>query len=265
MRLKITALFIIALLLTACSSDKANTPPVAPLVKFTPTLQISQIWEVHPGDGRNGKFVNLTIATANQILYSASYDGRVFATNAQTGDTLWSVSIDNKKIASGPAVANNLVVVTTTDGYAVALDAKTGKQIWQANIGNEAIATPKIAKDLVLIKTIDGKLLALNASNGKQLWSYSSQAPALILRGGSQAQVANKLVIAGFANGKLTVLDLNSGKVVWSKTIQRPEGSTPLQRMTDIIANPLIAHNIVYAVTYQGRLAALNLQDGQLL
>jgi len=260
---KITLLFLV-LALTACSSDKNSGPPISPLVKFTPSLSVNQLWDTHPGDGTDNNFVNLTPATAGNAIYTASYDGKVYATNEKSGDNIWEAET-NKKIASGPAVGNNVVVVTTTDGYALAFNSQTGKKRWQANLGNEAIATPKISHNTVFIKTIDGRLLALNSQTGLKRWDYASQAPSLILRGGSQPEVAGNYVIAGFENGKVVALNIKNGNVAWSKTIFNPQGSTPLQRMVDIVANPVVSNDIVYVVTYQGRLAALNLQSGQLL
>jgi outer membrane protein assembly factor BamB len=72
-------------------------------------------------------------------------------------------------------------------------------------------------------------------------------------------------VLAGYDNGKLVALSINDGKVVWEKSVAVPRGRTELDRLVDIDADPVVNNDTVYAVTYQGNVAGVDLTTGQTL
>jgi outer membrane protein assembly factor BamB len=87
--------------------------------------------------------------------------------------------------------------------------------------------------------------------------------PALTLRGGSTPAAAGGVVIAGFANGRLALLTAEQGRAVWELVVAEPRGRSELERMVDLDADPVIAGNKVYAVSYQGQVAAVDIPSGQ--
>ena len=89
--------------------------------------------------------------------------------------------------------------------------------------------------------------------------------PPLMLRRSSTPDVKNDLVIAGFANGKLLAMQKNDGSVTWTQDISHPKGTTDLQRMVDISADPLVQDERVYAASYQGNIAALTITNGNII
>ena len=50
-----------------------------------------------------------------------------------------------------------------------------------------------------------------------------------------------------------------------SKQVAEPQGITQAQQLVDIVANPAIASNVIYVGTYQGKIAAINLQSGHVI
>lgn len=147
----------------------------------------------------------------------------------------------------------------------VALSAADGKQIWRSEVSSEVIARPAVANGTVVVRTNDGKLFALEASSGLRRWVYDRSVPPLTLRGNSAPVIASDLVIAGSDNGRLTALQLTNGTVFWETAISHPSGKTELERMIDIDADPVVVGDVVYAVTYQGRLAAVQIGSGRIL
>jgi outer membrane protein assembly factor BamB len=154
------------------------------------------------------------------------------------------------------------VYLGTGDAQLMALDADSGDVLWQTELSSEILANPAIAGDQLFVHTIDGKLAAYNKHNGQKIWINSREVPALTLRGTSPPIVVDDRVIAGFANGKLAAFDAKTGKRLWESVIAVPSGRTDLQRMVDIDGLIEANNGEIYAVTYQGRMAAIAVDDG---
>ncbi|MBI2778336.1 MAG: PQQ-binding-like beta-propeller repeat protein [Gammaproteobacteria bacterium] len=63
----------------------------------------------------------------------------------------------------------------------------------------------------------------------------------------------------------MTAFSLADGKAVWEVRIAAPQGRSELEQMVDVDADPVIMDDVVYAVSFQGRLAAVALDTGRLL
>jgi outer membrane protein assembly factor BamB len=249
-------------LLTACSSSD-NLEKPAPLVEFTPKIQVSKVWS-DSVQGTDEQYINLHIGHDSNTLYVAGYKGKIYAIDAANGEQRWEQKID-ANIISGVAVGQNLAVVGTSDGDVIALDINTGKVLWRQSIGNQVLGLADIGKGLVIVKTVAGEVIALANKDGQQKWSYDGAAPELILRGSSQPQIGGNSVVIGFATGKVGKLDIANGNLMWSQAIATADGSFPVQRMIDITASPEVWSGIIYATTYQGNIAALELSTGQVV
>ncbi|HVY52915.1 MAG TPA: outer membrane protein assembly factor BamB, partial [Gammaproteobacteria bacterium] len=170
----------------------------------------------------------------------------------------------NQEITAGAAAHNDLVVVGTRGGRVYGLNIATKQIQWNTAVGNEVLAAPAIGSNVVVVKTIDGKVTGLSAEDGHHLWSHQEVEPNLILRTASTPQITQDSVVIGYASGKVIKLSLLTGDVQWTQTIATPEGAFAIQRMIDIDANPVVMGNRVYVATYQGKIAALNLADGNI-
>ena len=115
------------------------------------------------------------------------------------------------------------------------------------------------------MRTVDGKLIALNLTDGNQAWFAQQTMPRLSVRGTGSPVVDGNLVICGFDNGRVAAYDINDGSVVWDVLVAPPAGRTEVERLSDINATVQVIGDDVYAVGYQGRLAALARESGQIL
>lgn len=85
--------------------------------------------------------VNRGVAAWNGKIYVASYDGRLIALNAATGEVLWSVlTLDHDKpvtITGAPRIVKGKVLIGNAGGefgvrgYISAYDAESGKLLWR--------------------------------------------------------------------------------------------------------------------------------------
>lgn len=244
------------------SSD--NTAKPSPLVDFEPTVTVRTVWQRSVGSGAGKLFLKLRPAIDGDRVYAATRDGRVRAFDARTGDSIWDTETD-RPLSGGPGVGNGLVLLGTSDGEVLALDEKDGALKWRARVSSEVLSAPQAQGGVAVARTIDGKLFGLSTDDGTRLWVYDRTAPVLTLRGTSSPALAEGAVIAGFDNGQVVAIALGNGQALWETRVAVPRGRTELERMVDIDADPIIKDQTVYAVTYQGQIAALKLFSGDVI
>ena len=251
----------LALLLFGCSSS--NVEPPAPLVKFTPTVQVQQVWSRSVGDTDAILHLGVLVASDGKNVYTASNNGDVYAFDLKNGSKVWTKSLD-QRISGGPAVADGLVAVAASNGTVVALDATTGKERWQVSVNNEILTAPAVGENTVVLHTTDDHVIALSADSGKMLWNISRQPPDLALRGSSAPVIVGDTVYAGLNSGRLLALKLADGAQRWDVTVARPTGGDALSRLNDL--DGVLAEDAgdLYAVTYHGKVARISSQGGQI-
>jgi outer membrane protein assembly factor BamB len=255
---------VLLVLLCGCAlRGKDTSEPPAPLTGIEQKVKLEQVWERRLGSGHDGQFVRLVPAFVGDQVYVADRKGRVFALNAETGKERWEVNT-RARISAGVDVGEGLVVAGTSDGEVLALGMDDGAERWRVRVPSEVLAVPRIEAGVVVVQTADGTLTGLNAGNGERRWAFDRSMPSLTLRGGSTPAAAGGVVIAGFANGRLALLTVEQGRVVWELTVAEPRGRSELERMVDLDADPVIEGNKVYAVSYQGQVAAVNIPSGQI-
>ena len=248
--------------------------PPAELIEFEPSLEVTEIWDRNTGSGTDDQYLILQPVVANEKIYIADTNRKLIALNISNGRNVWSYELksgggifwgrgDKVFITGGPGFGENTVLIGTSQGDVVALDPETGEQQWSAKVSSEVLSAPQKSDDIVIVRTLDGKIFGLNGDSGRRLWSYEKTVPNLSLRGTSTPVINDGVVVSGFDGGSLTALDINSGRTLWESGISSPRGRSPLERLVDIDANPVIYEAIVYAVTFQGQLAALTLNTGR--
>lgn len=234
------------------------------LVDFSPEITVQVLWSAKVGKGTADHYLRLPpLITEGQVI-AADYKGQVSAFDASTGDSLWKTEL-NLPITGGPGGGDGLVVVGTKDAIVVALDAANGSPLWQAKVSSEILSAPSVGNGIVVARSADGQIYGLDASNGSRLWVYQHNVPVLTLRGAAAPVIVGSEAIIGLSGGKLVALSLKDGQLLWERTIVVPRGRTELDRLVDIDSEPVAQGGYLYTVTYNGRIAALWLGDGDIL
>ena len=256
------------------SGEETNDPP-APLTEFTQRLKVIELWSEGTGGGTDERYLKLAPIAANQRLYTADFDGEVLALDATNGSKIWSESVAEKsgfwsrdngtRVTGGPGYGENTILLGTNKGNVLALAADTGKELWNTTVSSEVLSAPHRAAGTVVVRTIDGKLFGLDAENGRRLWVYERSVPTLTLRGTSAPVIYNNFVIAGFDEGRLIAVELRTGKLIWEVRITTARGSSELDRMVDIDSDPVVIDGVIYVATYQGHMAAVQLENGRVI
>lgn len=210
------------------------------------------------------RFTKLQPYVVGEHIFAADHSGKVIALESESGRTLWKSST-GKKYSAGPYLVGNSLLLTTSDAKVISLEAHTGRVMWEKKVSSEVLAPPAGQQGIIVVHATDGSVTALNALNGEEIWHVEHSTPALTLRFSSAPVVAGDKVLVGFATGKMLALDLHSGTIEWERAISVPRGRSEIQRMVDISADPIVMGDAVYVITYQGKLAAVNVTTGDLL
>lgn len=250
------------LTLVACSNDKEIDPP-AELVDIVAKRKVERVWSTGLGGDSERLRLALRPFVAGDKVYAGSHDGEVVAMDASTGRRVWSVKT-KRPLSAGPDVGNGLVVVGSSDGDIIALDANTGEERWRRSIASEVLAHPLVLDDLVIVRTVDGHVEGLSSVDGATRWSVEENVPRLTLRGTAPPVLAGDRIVAGFDNGKVLAIDPRSGDVLWDTVVNAPRGRTELERLADIDAPARVAGSDIFVVGFQGRVAMLALDSGQI-
>jgi len=264
---RVTGLLMAATALSACSmfgddDEKALEPKE--LSKIVTTIDIKRAWSVKLGG--DAKFLRVALQPAGDgnRIYAASIDGNVVALDPATGREHWRTKLDIG-LTAGPGVGEDLVVVAASDGYLIALDADTGAERWRADVTGESLARPAIKDNVVIALTIDNRLRALSAFDGSERWIFEQSTPLLTIRGSATPAIIGSTVVAGFDNGRLAALNISTGDVVWEALLAPPSGRSDLERLSDVDGLISVVGQDLYAAGYQGQLAALASESGQIL
>lgn len=224
------------------------------------TLKV--VWSAHPLS-KQDRFAKLLPTVSGDTIYTADHAGHVVAMSRSDGKTLWKTKV-KPALTAGPALVEGSLIVATDDATVMAINAMTGKIQWESKVPSEVLASPTGQEGIVIAHAIDGSLTALDLKQGNTLWQVEQTVPSLTLHYLSAPVVVGDKVLAGFSSGKLMAFNLHTGLVEWERTITLPRGRSELQRMVDITADPLMTDDTIYVVTYQGKLAAVDIATGAL-
>ncbi|MGB6605425.1 MAG: outer membrane protein assembly factor BamB [Steroidobacteraceae bacterium] len=263
MRYLQVSMCVAALLLAACSKDKSVDEP-AKLTPLSATLRVSKVWTENVGKKKDAALrLSLGMSVADGRVFAAGHRGDVVALDLARGKVIWRVWIKKAPLSGGTAVGDGLVLIGTSDGRLFALDESTGKTRWSVRVNGEVLAPAAISEHLIALRTVDGKLHGLSPADGHELWAQQQQVPRLSLRGTARPVIAGDQVLSGFDNGKVLSFNVNDGAVQWEANITPPHGRTELERLDDIDTTVRVAGADVYTAGFQGKVAMLALDTGQ--
>lgn len=254
---------LLALLLAACSSNPYAVKP-NPVPSVEKALKVHRLWRHDAGAGLDDRVgLRLRPAVTRTQVFAADANGRVTAFARDTGKKQWKVKT-GFRISGGLYAGYDKVLFGTRDGQAVALSATDGSLLWHIPLSSEILAIPASDGNRAVFQTQDGQITALDLSSGKVAWNYTVTVPSLILRGAATPLVDGSLVYIGLASGKVVALGMSDGTPVWETQVAMPTGTSELDRLVDIDNNLIVDQGGLFAATYQGKVAVMDAQQGQL-
>ena len=265
MNMRLIALGL-ALSLSGCSTvggwfgaGPAKAKPTE-LVEFKPTVNLAEAWKSETGD--MGGYLLRPELEGGDVL--AAGGGRVVRIAVSSGNAIWKTDT-GMKLSAGAGAGQGLVLAGGGKGEMLALNLDNGQPRWKMSLTSEVTGQLLAVADVVIARTGDGNVHGLAVADGSKKWLYTRNLPALSLRGSGGMAVRDNAVYAGFPGGKLVALNPANGAQLWEATVALPRGATELERVADVMGNPVVDERQVCAVAYQGRVACFDRRNGAVL
>lgn len=282
----VIALFLLAL--TGCStiSDWFKDDEEIAIRRLAPieaSFEIEEVWDASVGSGVTKYFSRLRPVERDGVLFVADRKGYLAALNVETGKRIWrrDFAIHTKQgwlsgignlfsrgqtaRLSSLAVHGDKVYLGSENGDFYAINPEDGSIIWETRIAGEILAPATVAERVVVVNTGSGVLFAFDERTGEQLWKTDSDVPPLTLRGISAPHAEAGGVIVGTPTGYIQVNVLENGLTAWETSIAQPSGATELERIVDIDSSPLVYRGVIYAISFSGTLASVELRSGRII
>lgn len=234
-----------------------------------PNGELSELWSVSIGQGSSDELPLTTqpIVAAGQV-FTMDADLMVRAFNAQDGQLVWESDVsradeDDVVIAGGLAYAGQLLFVTNGYDELITIDPKSGDIVERTPLPSASRAAPTVIDDRIFITTLDNRLVALGQKSRKMLWEYQGLTAVSGLLGAATPAANRDIVVPAFSSGEVYALQVENGSVAWGDNLTAVRKNGGLQGMTDIKASPVIHRGTIYALSFGGRLVAIDERSGQ--
>ena len=232
---------------------------------------------------------------ADDIVVVRTLDGKIFGLDGKNGKRLWiydrTVPSLSLRGTSPPVIDGRIVIVGFDAGRLAGLELDSGKLLWEAAVANptgrselermvDIDSPPEVVDGVIYVATFQGQLAAIHLESGRLLWSRDISSYA-----GFSAD--DKFIYITDDKSEISAVDRFSGTTVWkqeklhARAVTAPaiigdylvvgdlEGYLHWMRKSDgrfvqrtrlsderIIAPPLAAGKILYALCTDGELAA---------
>jgi outer membrane protein assembly factor BamB len=231
---------------------------------------LHQVWRSSiEGSSSNDRLLGAPVVAGGRV-YVLDTDYDLHAFDERSGKQLWKVNVkrkDQEGDAIGGAVsfADGKLFATTGFGEVVAVDPATGANLWRQRIAGPIRSGATIAGGRVFVVTVDNQFIVLGAEDRVLQWTQTGILEPTAMLGGSSAAVDNDIAVVPYSSGELYALRVENGREAWLDSLSALRRGTNLTGLSDIRGLPVIDRGTVFAVSYSGRTAAVDLRTGQRL
>ena len=229
---------------------------------------LQKVWSSSIGEGSR-KNLPLTAQpiVVGQSIFTLDTDAMLSSFSTKDGQRRWSVDVSDPEegdpVISG-GIASDAGIVYVTAGYdeILAVDGQKGDIKWRAKISSPSRAAPTIVGGRVFVTTLSNTILALDAANGAVLWEFSGLGQSTGLVGAASPAATADIVVPAFSSGEVYAIRSGNGSVAWSDNLASSVRLGGMSAMSDIRGLPIIDNNVVYAISFGGKVAAIDLMTG---
>lgn len=227
------------------------------------------LWKTSIGSGASSKLpLTAQPIIVNNTIYAMDAKSNLRAINAQNGKTFWSKDVSNEEeddnvITGGLAYAGKTIFITNGSNEVLALSPDDGTQIWRRSLTAPSRAAPSALGGRLFVTTMDNRLFAMNLQNGNVLWDYTGISESAGLLGAASPAVKTDIVVPVFSSGEVSALRVENGSVSWSDNLAAARRyDAGLDSLSDIKAMPIIDNGVIYAISFGGKIAAIDESTG---
>jgi outer membrane protein assembly factor BamB len=169
----------------------------------------------------------------------------------------------SSNIGGGIALAGGRIYAATGRAETLAIDAASGHIIWRNALPTPARSSPTVVGDMMFLCTIDDNLLGVTIADGRVIWAYQATQGNTGTLGQAAPAFADGLVVAGFESGDLSAVRADSGTLAWTDNMGGVKGTSGLSEFASVRGAPVIDGGLVFAIGLGGLMAALDLRSGR--
>ena len=235
------------------------------------SAQLEQIWRSDIGSGTDDglPLISRPIVAEGKV-FTLDTRSKVRAFHDQTGKELWASNIRDKKedepvIGGGLSYAGGVLFATSGYNEVLALNPADGKIYWRAHISAASRAAPTVKNGRVFVTALNNNVIALDGSTGKIVWEYEGVGETTGLLGAASPAVDKDLVVAALSSGELVALRVENGSIAWEDNLSNSLRVGAMAGLSDIRGLPVIAGDVIFAVSYGGKMVAIDKRTGSRL
>ncbi|MBI3442042.1 MAG: PQQ-binding-like beta-propeller repeat protein [Proteobacteria bacterium] len=231
---------------------------------------LKRVWSASIGTGgdrRDPLIVEPVVADG--MVFTLDTEAQVTAFDLANGKKKWRISSvplgEEHKGYIGGGLAYSSGKLYVTNGYKqlICINPASGGMVWRASVPSPARSAPTAVGDKVYLITLDNRLMVFSGSDGTPLWNYSGITETTNLLGSISPAVDATLVVLPLSSGEIFGLRNENGQVVWQDNLSSVRRSGAFSSIADIRGQPVIDQGLIYAVSYSGRLVAIDEVSGQ--
>ncbi|WP_293898833.1 PQQ-binding-like beta-propeller repeat protein [Phenylobacterium sp.] len=193
------------------------------------------------------------------VAVDARTGAQIWRTGANPGDN----KRDKVAFGGGVAYADGKLYVSSGFRNVMQLDARTGALGWRTKTSESIHGAPTVAGGRVFVVALDNTLLTFDAATGAPSWTYQALAESARILSASSPAVSGDTVVAAFGSGELVAIRAANGNDLWNEALSRASRTSALSEIRDIPGRPAIYNGDVFAVSHSGVFAATDLRTGQ--
>ncbi len=229
---------------------------------------LTEVWTADIGDGSSDELpLTAQPIVVDGRIFTLDTDSKLSAFQITDGKRLWERDVeapneDDPVISGGMAFSDGRLYVTNGFNELLAINPVNGKFYWRKKIAAPSRAAPTIMSGRVFISTLDNRLLAMSAEDGTLLWEHNGLSETAGLLGAASPAANNEIVVPVFSSGEITALRVANGSVAWSDNLSNLRRFGGLAGLADIKGLPVIDKGLVIAISFSGRLVAIDERTG---
>ena len=233
-----------------------------------PSKELKKAWSADIGDGSR-KNLPLTAQPiiVGKSVFTLDTDANLTAFSTDDGKRRWNIDVRDKEekdpvISGGIAAADGLLYVTAGYDEMLCVDAQKGDIKWRVKLSSPSRAAPTIINGRVFVTTLSNNLLAFDAANGTVLWEFAGLGQTTGLVGAASPAATTDMIVPAFSSGEIYALRAGNGSVAWSDNLANSLRLGGMTALSDIRGLPVIDENVVYAISFGGKMAAIDMTSG---
>ncbi len=231
--------------------------------------QPKRAWTADIGTGTQGALpLTSQPVIADGRVYTLDTESRLSAFDVERGKSLWKISVrkkaeDDDVISGGVSFSGGVLYVTSGYDELLAVNPQDGSIYWRAPLNAPSRAAPTILDGRVFVSTLNNSIMAFSATDGSLLWDYTGISGNTTLLGAAAPAAIPELVIPAFSSGEVIALRSGNGSVAWSDSLANVLRLGGLSDLSDITGLPVVDKDLVIAVSYGGKMSALDTLTGR--